>query len=262
MEYAAIIAAAIQLVGSVVGMVKGDEDREKALALLKKSLGGIEGLDIPKLTDDVIKQQASSLGDYRDSPEVRSQQLRALDALGQEVSSQGMTAQDRAAYQRAQLEAGREEAGLRGAAQQRLVSRGLGSSTAGYMGDMMASQSAATRSAMAGTEAAGQARERYLRALESLGSMSGNVRQQDFGQAQAKAAAQDAINRFNAQQGYQAQVDRYRMALERLREANAVRGQMAGFYQQQGQRGEQRGAALGGAGSDLALAFGSMGGGK
>lgn len=262
MEYAAIIAAAVQLVGSIVGMVKGDEDRAKALELLKKNLGGIEGLDIPKLTDDVIKQQASSLGTYQDNPAVRSQQLRALDMLGNVASEQGMTAQDRAAYQRAQLEAGREEAGLRGASQQRMTERGLMGSTAGYMGDMMASQAGATRSAMMGTEAAGQARERYLRALESLGSMSGNIRGQDFGQAQAKAAAQDAINRFNAQQGYNAQMDRYRMALAKLQEANRTRGEMAGFYREAGKRSEQQGYALGGAGSDLAMGLGALGGGK
>lgn len=262
MEYAAIIAAAVQLVSSFVGQVKGDADRKKAEALLRKNLGHIQGIDIPKLTDDAIRQQDSSLLSYRETPEARTQQLRALELLGQEVSEQGMTPQDRAAYQRAQLEAGREEAGLRGAAQQRLAARGLGSSTAGYMGDMMASQSAATRSAMSGTEAAGQARERYLRALEGLGSMSGSVRQQDFSQAAQRAAAQDAINRFNAQQRYSAQTDLFRAQLEREREAARQRGLLAGLYGEQGQRSEQRGAAYGAAGSDIMMGFGSMGGGK
>lgn len=260
MEYAAIIAAAVQLIGSIVGQVQGDMDRRKAEQLLRANLGHIQGLDIPKLTDDAIKQQASSLSTYQEAPGVRAQQLRALELLGQEVGAQGMTPEDRAAYQRAQLEAGREEAGLRGAAQQRLAARGLSSSTAGYMGDMMASQSAATRSGMMANEAAAQARDRYLRALEGLGSMSGAVRGQDFSQAAQRAAAQDAINRFNAQQRYSSEVDRYRMQLEREREAARQREQMAGMYGAKAQRSEQRGAAYGAAGGRMIEGFGQMGG--
>ena len=131
MDYAAAIAAALQAIGSIGGMVAGDVDREKARAILEEQLGELGGIGIPDLSQ--YTQGRTELAGVSEDPRLRTLQMQALDALAGEVASGGMTAQDRLAYDRARGAAGAMDAGFRGAAEQSAAQRGMASSTGAYL---------------------------------------------------------------------------------------------------------------------------------
>ena len=69
-----------------------------------------------------------------------------------------------------------------------------------YIGALSSGQAGVNRGADMASQAAADSRQRYLAALNGLSSQAGAMRGQDFGQAAQRAAAQDAINRFNTGQ--------------------------------------------------------------
>lgn len=184
----------------LIGGALAAGDREKAMKILEEGYKQATGLEIPKQEAlKAVEQIESSLTGYREDPRLKAQQMRALEGLQAEVDMQGMTPEARAQYDIARSEAGEMAAGLEGAASMRAAQRGVGG-LAAYAGALGGAQAGANRMGQMGVQIAGDARKRYLQALEALGGMGSQVRGQEFGFASQRAAAQDAINRFNAQQ--------------------------------------------------------------
>jgi len=252
--YAALIGAAVSLISNMIGQVNSDEQRRKATQLLQEQFGHLKGIDIPKLTELAVQQQASTTGTSPEAAQSRGLQLKALEGLGREVDFQGMTPEDRAAYQQAQLQAGQTAGGLRGAVEQQAAQRGLSQGMGSYVGALTGSQGAANMAAGQGMQAAAQSRQRYLQALEGLGQGAGSMRGQDY----QAAMAQDAINRFNAeqrargsQQYYQNQLGQYGLGVEQAQ-------MLSGLGMQAADRAQRQGATYGAAGSQMIQGLGAL----
>ena len=151
-------------------------------------------------------QAQTELSKIHEDPTLRNYQMDALSGLGTIVDAGGApTAQDYEAYQRARQQAGQQAAAARGAAAHEQQARGMQGGNAALLQNLNASQNANNQGNAMAVQAASDSRERYLQALNALGSQAANVRGQDYGIKSNAANAQDSINRFNAQMRVDAQ---------------------------------------------------------
>lgn len=111
----------------------------------------------------------------------------ARNALTEIVNSQGLDPQARAALHQVQQEQAATERGAREAIMQNAAARGVAGSGLEMANRLSAEQGNATNAANQGFQAAADANNRRLQAISGLSTMDSQ-----------KAAAQDAINQFNA----------------------------------------------------------------
>lgn len=256
---------------NVLGQSRADAERNAAVQIAQQGMSDWNNIDAPELQPlDLVQQGGTEFGNIVEDPRLRDYQMRALEQLGKEVDAKGMTDEDRAAYARARGMAGSVDAGLRGAAESQAAQRGMMGSTAAMLGALQGNQAGANRAAEMGTQAAADARQRYMAALNAMGTQAGGVRGQDYGIASQRAQAQDAINRFNAgmqwgnatyNQGLQQQMFDNAMGLAGGRN-DAAMG-LARFYNQRGDQAEKTAAKWGASTNNLlqSIPVGSFGGG-
>jgi hypothetical protein len=132
-------------------------------------------------------------------PVVRQAQLNALNKLQAIGSEGGMTGEDRARQMQIESEINANLKGNQDAIMQNLAARGMGGGMTEMVNRQLATQAAANRQAQLGMETKAQAERRALEALMQSGGLAGQMQSQDFQRESAKAQAQDAISRFNAQ---------------------------------------------------------------
>lgn len=223
------------------------------------------------------QQQRTGLKDISEDTRLRDYQLQALQSLGNIVGAGGgLTAEDAATLAKTRQETGIMNAGLRGAAAQNAEARGIGGSQAALLSNLNAAQAATNQANVANTQAAGDARARYLKALDALSGQASNLRAQDYAKAANEATAQDAINRFNAnmrwgnaqynqglsQQNFENQMN---LVNQRLGAAggynNAMRARGGDKKQDAGYWGEQVGNFVNSAVSSAGGGMGGSGGG-
>ena len=235
MAHPGLIAASVAapIVGGMAGYYFTKEEREKAREMAQKGMAGFESLQLPTydtsglpaapqfgteayLPDyeavkmyrpELMEAQTtgpSALQQISTDPELRKAQMAALDRLSQ-VSEEGMTAEDRARLGQIQREVGRAERGSREAILQNMAQRGISGSGLELAAQLSNQQAAAERRQMEGLNVEAMAQRRALEALGQVGDLSGRIRGQDFGEEAQKAAAADAIAKFNAQQQAAAQ---------------------------------------------------------
>lgn len=238
---------------NVLGQSRADAERNAAKAVMQDAYFEQLGIETPDLQlADLYQQDPAEISKFTEDSRLRDAQMKALDGLGEVVDAKGMTAEDANAYNRARQMAGTVDNGLRGAAEHQAASRGALGSTSGYVGSLMGAQAATNRAADMGLQAAADSRDRYMKALDSLGAQSSNVRGQDFGIANTRAQAQDAINRFNVGQKWQTQQynlgvpqqdfqNQMGLADQRLGAAR----QMAGVYDKRADQSEKDAAKWG-----------------
>lgn len=261
------------LVGGIVGGDAGDEERRRAAANLA-SLRALYSEINPivqagaetayNLGPSAMEGVASEV-----DPAQRSTQLQALRALMDAGANGGMDAQSRASLLQGQAMAAREQRAQQGALRQDFQSRGMGGGGMELALRTAAGQQSANANAMAGVQAAADARTRQLAALQSGAALAGQVRGQDYGQAADRAQARDRVAEYNSRnsQGVAGRnIDRAYNARQqtvdnRFRraggEAAALQGQ-ADMSMDEARRREQRGYALGGA---IGSTAGAVGGG-
>lgn len=131
------------------------------------------------------------------SPELIQAQANALGKMRQIADQGGLTAIDRAQLLDIQTEQATRSRGEQEAIQQDLARRGQAGSGAEIAGRLLSQQGAATRSAAGGASVAAEAQRRALEAIQSSGTMATGMRTQDFGEQTQRAAAADAVAKFN-----------------------------------------------------------------
>lgn len=199
----------MSILDAILGNDPGAGNREAALA-------GISGVRVP--TEDELKyilqdmvyqgdltpemaqaiiQQPSLFGQINVNPAGRAAQLRALEKLQGITDEGGMTAQDKLALSDIQSQNAQAERGSREAILMNARERGIGGSGLELAAQLQAQQGAADRNNRAGLDVAAQAQQRALEAILQSGELGGKVQSQQFSEEAQKAAAQDAINRFN-----------------------------------------------------------------
>lgn len=213
MEGLAIGGIAGPLIGGLVGMGMSEGEANAAAAAMEQanqiamSIGAGPDLAAPiaikllqsqgQLTpqmEQAINVQATQL--KAEDPELRNQQMMALQGLG-ERARLGVTPEERANLNRILSQQSSAAENQRRSMLQNLQQRGIGGGGSEIMANL-AGQDAARRSAFEQSQGlAGEASSRALQAMLGGGQLAGEIRGQEFGQAQSEAARNDLTNRFN-----------------------------------------------------------------
>lgn len=194
-------------------------EQRKARKSLERSeaerLARIQGIDAPELSAydvpeydnlydyspemlEAIQQERSSLESFEGDPRFANTQLDALRQLAA-LSEGGLTEGDRLAMTEAQIDASRADRGRQEAILQALARRGVAGGGQELAARLSSSQQAADQAAAMQRSQLQAAQQRGLQALAQQGQMATEMRGQEFGEAARRAAAADAINRFNVQ---------------------------------------------------------------
>lgn len=192
-----MVAEIVTPIFTLIGMAMAQGDYAKAEQLRQQAREQLAKLKPEELAKVKAEVGESAFASITEAPEGRAAQLAALQKL-QAISS-GDDPETAAEYARAQQEAAANERGVRMAALQRLAQRGAGATSGlALAAQQDAAQASTQTAAMRGLETAAAARRRALEALAMQGQMGGQLRQGDYQLQRDRAAAQDAINRFNA----------------------------------------------------------------
>lgn len=158
----------------------------------------VEGKLTPQL-EQAIKQAPSEFENIAIDQNQKASQNRALSSLEQVGNEGGLRLQDKAALQEAMLKGQVQDRGARQAIASQMAQRGQGGSGFDLQAQLEGQQAAGDRASQAGLSVAASAQDRALQALMGAGNLATQYRGQNFQEQSAKAQAQDAINRFNAQ---------------------------------------------------------------
>lgn len=191
------------------------KDEEKALEALRRGYGIVDNIQSPEYTP-VEYQAPEYVGDYTPEeaqaalmgqsayegisldPEMRSAQTAQIGALERLRDEGGFNLTDRANLQKIQNDELMKERGQRGAIMQDARARGMSGSGMELMSLLGSNQAGMNRQSQRDLEIAGMAQDRALQAGGQAANLAGNVRGQDWQQEASKAAAQDAVSKFNS----------------------------------------------------------------
>lgn len=182
----------------------------EARALIEQELGG------PSAMAEVYGERLA--------PEAAAAQKRALQQL-QQVSETGYTPEEEAALRRIQAETAATAASQRAATQEAFARRGISGGGAERVAAFQGAQAAANRAAQQGLDVAAQAQRRAFQAMQQTGALGGDVRRQAFGEAEARALAEERRRINRAQQGLDVMNRSTGMLTDTARQGAAVANQ-------------------------------------
>lgn len=158
----------------------------------------VEGKLDPKL-ETAIKQDPSEFMKISQDAGYKVAQNRALQQL-QDIGNQGgLNLSDKAALQNVQLQQGARAKAQRDAVAAEMARQGAGNSGFALQAQLAGQQASQDQAANSSLQIAAQAQDRALQSIMQGGQLAGQLSNQDFQQQSQRAAAQDAINRFNTQ---------------------------------------------------------------
>lgn len=135
--------------------------------------------------------------DFAAPPELKAQQYKVLDKLGQIADAGGLDMQAKARLEKIAMEEGQAERGAREAIMQKAAAQGRAGGGLDLAQRLISQQGAATRASSRGTEVAAEAEKRALEALMQQGQMAGQMRSQETDEQARLAQARQAIQQFN-----------------------------------------------------------------
>jgi len=144
-------------------------------------------------------QEASAMQDVTTDQQSLQGQRDALSKLANIGENNGMTEADRAALAATMNQTAAKTASDRAAQLQQMQMQGNAGTGAELAARLSGVQGGANANAMAGASTAQAAQARALAAIQAGLQGNANLNTQQFDQAAKKAAAQDAVNQFNAQ---------------------------------------------------------------
>ena len=144
-------------------------------------------------------QSSNAYDNTQTDPATREAEMSALNQMQDVSDSGGMTGEMKAQLAAALNTANTNTQGERGSIMDSLAQRGVSNSLMGPAAQMAASGQDAQTANLAATQSAGQAEQNALTAMSQSGALAGNIHNQDYTEQANKAAAQNAINQWNAQ---------------------------------------------------------------
>lgn len=205
------------LMASLFSSIFGGDDAEKAAALYQKAFEQYNQMGMPPdqrdrlilkefqsaglytpQVEELIQQGPSLVNQIQEDPALKAAQMQALTGLAGRAQG-GLMPEDIAAFNKMRNQVAADQQARQGAILEAAQRRGQGAEGNALLAQLTGSQASANRAAEAGDELGATASRNALQSLTQYGSLGGQIRGQEFSQAQAKAAAQDAINQFNAQ---------------------------------------------------------------
>jgi hypothetical protein len=176
-----------------------DEARNLPLPVLKQYYPELykQVVSLNPETETAVNLGPSEMQGVSTDPATRQAQMNALNKLQGIGEAGGKDAQFLSDSGRLENDVNTNLQGQQGAIMQNLATRGMSGGGSELVARNMAVQSAANRQSQAGLDLNAQAQQRALQALTQSGQLGGQIQAQDFSQQSAKAAASDAINKFN-----------------------------------------------------------------
>ena len=218
MAWPILAAAAVGLISGAMGAKESAADREQALKMHQDAIRSWLEVNVPdpeqqklilqryistgEMTPELeqaVSQGQSEMGNTRVDPSLKQAQLSALQKLQQIGSDGGLTLAEQATQQKTLADIESQNRGRQEAIANQYAARGLGGSGLELVQQQMSAQDATNRASQQQLSNLGSARERALQAIMQSGQLAGNMGEQEFDQQSKRAAAQDAINRFNTQ---------------------------------------------------------------
>lgn len=187
-------------IGDIIGWFLSQGDRDTARALANEATNDFRYLNpnIQPQWEKTFSQGPSAFDKLGMDPTGRMDQLAALDKLKSIYDSGGLDPTAKAQIAEAQM-AGESQANAQNNALLSQASqRGMLDSGSLMAAQRANAQAGANRTGMESIQAAGDASQRGMQALNSYLGGASAVRGQDYGQASDRATAEDAIARFNA----------------------------------------------------------------
>jgi hypothetical protein len=205
-------------IGGLAGSLFDSGSSPEALAALKRAQAAIAAIPVPTAKDmqlilaplvqqgvltpqsySTILQQPSEFLNINIDQTGRNAELAGLNQLQDIAQSGGMDAEYRNTMNDAQNQANTGLEGQRESILQNAASRGALNSNITTADQLSQAQSGAYNANQFSSAAAAAAEQRALSAITESANLGGQITAQDYSQASQKAAAMDAISRYNAQ---------------------------------------------------------------
>lgn len=182
-------------VGGFVGDLAGGGDRDQAMYDIEKARRQYEQLN-PNMAgfhENMVQQGPSAY--LSADPATRQAQMQAMSSMMNTANQGGLDAISRANLNDVQNQSAQQARAGQAAVMQDAARRGQANSNSSLVAQMLAGQQGAQQGAQNSLNVAAQAQANRNAALSGAANLGGAIRGQDY----EKAAAQDAISRFNAQ---------------------------------------------------------------
>ncbi len=141
---------------------------------------------------------SNAFNDIKNDPALVGAQKQALQSLQDTASQGGLTAIDKARLQDVTDQQNQENKSSSDAIIANARARGMGNSNLSAVNRLISEQGSADRAAKSGLGVASDAEARALAAIQAAGSQATGMRAQGQSEQQAKATAQNDIDKFNA----------------------------------------------------------------
>jgi hypothetical protein len=212
------IAGGASLLGGLGSFLANSSAADRAEMLQNQALRNWIGVNIPDPKDQqialqkfvqqgeldpkletAIKSDPSQFKDIVTSAADRTAQNRALSEIQNIGMRGGLRLQDKAALQDALLQQQTQDRANRQSIESDMARRGLGGSGFDVAARLQGQQGTSDQAARNSLGVAASAQDRALQALMQSGQLATQYRTQQFGEEAQRAAAADAVNRFNTQ---------------------------------------------------------------
>lgn len=171
----------------------------------------------------------TALAGLQYDPRMLEYEMSALRAL-EEQGREGLTAQDRAAMAEAERQASQAARGRRGAIQQSMQQRGISGSGLDLVAQLQSAEAANELAAMKALEQGAISAQRRSQGQLAAGQQAARIGERQLETQAQRAAAQDRIRAFNAQNRARAQEFNIGMGAETARQRLGA-GQQAAQFQ-------------------------------
>ena len=148
-------------------------------------------------TIDPAQQRDTEFNNIALDPATRAAQAQALGGFTNIAGAGGLDANAMLGIQQAKDAANEQNAGMQGAIMKNAEATGEGGSGATLTQRLLAARDAANTTAGQGLQEAAMAQNNRQNALQQMASIGGTMNTEDYDQAAAKAASQNAINASN-----------------------------------------------------------------
>lgn len=212
-----VAMAAGSLAGSLIGDKRAAGAQQAAQEAAQAAVDQLKSLGMPPdMARQVILQQykqagtltpelekainlgPSAVANIQEDPTLRNAQMQALQQY-QQAGHTGFTAQDQLNNQRMQNQVNGDNQSRIASIIQGAQQRGESGSGASLAAQLLGTQSAANNESEQGLQLAAQGNNARMAALGQSAGLGGQIRNQDFSNAQTKANAADQFQRFNVQ---------------------------------------------------------------
>jgi len=196
----------------------GKSGSDKADQMRQKAIDAFNAIQTPELKDLQVQLnkyvlagqlspeaaesellKSNAFNDIVTDPNLEGAQKKALSSMQNVADSGGLTAIDKAQLNDIQIGQNQANRSQNEATMQQAQQRGMGGSDINTVNQLMNEQGNADRASNAGLTVAAQAQARALQAMQAAGKQAGDIRTQDYGEAEKKAQSANAIDLFNKQ---------------------------------------------------------------